>query len=101
MRYDKFLFLLLFLSVSVKTVMGQGFNPAKNDSALVIRELNAFLVAFRNLDFDQFKNYFADDVSVFFPPSAGVASRVDGKHKVLEVFKSFFDRARKDRTAPP
>jgi len=79
-------------------------NVASNgnaDSVAVVNQLNGFIKAFEYLDFEQFKTYFADDVTVFFPPSAMVAGRIDGKDNVMKVFKSFFERVKLTKKTAP
>jgi len=68
-------------------------------------ELNAaiegFLVAFRNLDWEPFRASFAEDATVFFPQTAGVVERADGKGQIEEVFSRVFERARAQKAEPP
>ena len=53
----------------------------------------AFLIAFDSLQWDEFRNYFADDATVFFPFS-DVPSRVSGRSEIESVFRRFFDQVR-------
>ena len=78
-----------------------GISQKTNDSILVNNELNEFVESFKNLDFDNFQAFFADDVTVFFPPSVMISQRINGKEKVMGVFKTFFDKVKKNKTSPP
>lgn len=53
----------------------------------------AFLIAFDSLRWDEFRQYFADDATVFFPFS-DVPSRVNGRIETEAVFRRFFDQVR-------
>ena len=73
----------------------------KADSIAVTTQLSKFVRAFENLDFDQFQSFFADNVTVFFPPSAMVSARVDGKGKTMAVFKAFLKHVKEKKLSPP
>lgn len=53
----------------------------------------AFLTAFDSLQWDEFRKYFADDATVFFP-FAEVPARVSGRNDVESAFRRFFDQVR-------
>jgi len=77
---------------------------SKNDTADSLKvgaTLTQFVTAFKNLDMPEFSSFFADDVTVFFPPSAKTPARVNGKKKVMDVFKSFFEKVRASKPRPP
>jgi len=77
---------------------------SKNDTAdslKVVATLTEFVTAFKNLDMPYFSSFFADDVTVFFPPSAKAPARVNGKKKIMDVFKSFFEKVRASKPGPP
>lgn len=57
----------------------------------------AFLRAFDRLEWDQFRSYFADDMTMFFP-FAQTPSRVDGREAIEKVFDAFF-RAKRQQLA--
>jgi len=89
----------LFMALSASSQrVGQNRNI---DSVAVSNQLNKFVRAFENLDFEQFQSFFADNVTVFFPPSAMVSARVDGKEKAMAVFKAFFQRVKEKKSTPP
>lgn len=57
----------------------------------------AFLLAFDRLEWDPFRSYFADDMTMFFP-FAQTPARVDGREAIEKVFETFF-RARRQQLA--
>jgi len=57
----------------------------------------AFLRAFDRLEWEPFRSYFADDMTMFFP-FAQTPARVDGRAAVEKVFESFF-RAKRQQLA--
>lgn len=98
----KFITLFLVLFVIYQNTTAQTVSTSFNaDSISAVNTVNKFLEAFRNLEFEKFRNYFAEDVTVFFPPSAKVAARVEGKANVESVFKTFFDKVRTQKSTPP
>ena len=49
----------------------------------------AFLRAFNQLEWDRFRSFLADDMTMFFP-FAQTQARVDGREAVEKVFEGFF-----------
>jgi len=89
----------LFITISTSS---QAVAQNRNADSIVVRnQLNKFVKAFENLDFDQFQAFFADNVTIFFPPSAMVSGRIDGKEKSMAVFKAFFQRVKEKKSSPP
>lgn len=77
-------------------------NPAPRpaataDSASAHRAAEGFLAAFDSLQWEAFRAYFADDVTMFFP-FAQVPTRADGRQAVEDVFSRFFQAQREART---
>lgn len=73
---------------------------ADSDSPDVQKAVDAFIEAFNNLDWENFRLSFADDATVFFPfPQA--PRRANGRAEVEAVFKPFFDAGRKQKPNPP
>ena len=62
--------------------------------------MRGFLVAFENLEWDAFANYFAEDATAFFPAPEAPA-RFDGKAAIEGQFRRVFDAIRKDSTTGP
>ena len=98
-RHTFILSFCLFITLSAfSTAVAQNSNA---DSIAVNNQLSKFVKAFENLDFDQFQSFFADNVTVFFPPSAMLSGRIDGKEKSMAVFKAFFQRVKEKKSSPP
>ena len=73
-------------------------NPQK-DIERVIRD---FLLAFGNRDYAVFVPYFAEDATVFFPPSmAAPLGRVQGRSEIERTFKAIFDAYPPRSNRPP
>ena len=71
-------------------------DPAEKD----VREpLGKFIVAFDNLDWEQFRSFFADDATVFYP--RGIARMAAGRADLDENFRRVFDGIRGMQTHPP
>lgn len=66
------------------------------DSAGAHEAAEGFLAAFDSLQFDTFRGYFADDITMFFP-FPQFPARVSGKQAVEEVFGDFMAAAREGR----
>lgn len=59
-----------------------------------------FLQAFKSMDQSRFDQFFAPDVTMFFPDGPFPEKRVDGREAVLAAFHEFFGLAKKrGRTA--
>jgi hypothetical protein len=101
--FSPLLILIGLLIIDTDQVLAHRPNPSNHnsDALAVQRAATNFLSAFINLDWDKFRSSFADDATVFFPPSATTPRRVEGKTQIEAVFKSVFDRARKQRPGPP
>jgi ketosteroid isomerase-like protein len=76
-------------------VLGQ---PA-SDEVAVRTTLDRFLVAFENLQWDAFRNSFADDATVFYPRA--MAQRAEGRGQFEAGFKKVFEQIRGNQTKPP
>jgi ketosteroid isomerase-like protein len=97
--------------LTVSTVDGQQAAPASRaaasaaDSAEAYRAAVGFLAAFDSLQWEPFRAYFADDVTMFFP-FPDTPRRADGRDSVEARFRQFFDAglaawARSGRQGPP
>lgn len=80
---------------------GGAVNPAPRpasaaDSVSAHRAAEGFLAAFDSLQWEEFRAYFADDVTMFFP-FAQVPDRADGRQAVEAVFSRFFQAQREAR----
>jgi ketosteroid isomerase-like protein len=65
---------------------------ASADSAGAHHAATAFLAAFDSLQWEPFRAYFADDVTMFFP-FPDTPARADGRQAVEARFRTFFDDA--------
>ena len=101
MRSMKTATLLLFLASCVALVLfaptvslcqSPPASAAKPDS--VEQTVSRFLVAFANRDVPAFSEFFAEDATMFFPPSAtGAPSlRVQGKTEITRAFAELYAR---------
>jgi len=72
---------------------------AENANDEVRRTLTAFLTAFDNLDWEAFRNCFADDATVYFPSQR--ANRATGRAEIETTFRQVFERIRATKSAPP
>ena len=73
-------------------------SSAHDDQRDVRAAVNAVVSGLEHLDADATVAPFADDATVFFPDSAGVPERVEGKAAIRAVFQRFFDQLRKGGT---
>ena len=66
------------------------------DSVAVHAAAHGFLAAFDSLQFEPFRNYFADDITMFFP-FPQFPARINGKQEVGDVFGQFMSAQREGR----
>lgn len=79
----------------------QSKTPKANpDSPAVQKAADDWIVAFNNLEWENFRNSFSDDATVFFP-FIQAPRRATGRAEVEALFKQFFDALRKRKPAPP
>lgn len=80
----------------------QGTVATAPDSVGAARAASGFLAAFDSLQWEPFRAYFADDVTMFFP-FPQVPKRLDGRAAVERVFSQFFSgqRASRERDGRP
>lgn len=67
----------------------------------VRQTIDHFVKVFTHLEWDAFIACFADDATVFFPPSAGIVGRATGRAEVASGFRKVFDNFRSGRSGPP
>ncbi|MFT3935919.1 MAG: nuclear transport factor 2 family protein [Chitinophagaceae bacterium] len=97
-----FLALAIVLANAITTyAQDQIADRQKADSIKVLETTNNFLAAFRNLEWDKFTEYFADDATAFFPPSARHPYRTNNKSEIMSIFKIVFENAHKRRSSAP
>jgi ketosteroid isomerase-like protein len=102
---------LAALILTVSAAGGQRSAPASRAAASAADSAGAhaaavgFLAAFDSLQWEPFRAYFADDVTMFFP-FPDTPRRADGRDSVEARFRRFFDAGlaawtRSGRTGPP
>jgi len=92
---------IILAQTIVTSGQNQSVNREQQDSVKVLETTYNFLNAFRNLEWDRFTEYFADDATAFFPPSAKHAQRANSKLEIVNIFKIVFENAHKRRTSAP
>lgn len=92
--------ILLLVAVADAQTRARG-GRAASDSRDVENTARQFIASFVNLDWNRFRGFFATDATAFFPPSAQFPRRADGKAEIEKVFKTVFERARKQKASPP
>ena len=85
---------LLMMLASVSTSA-----ETKAKDAEVRETLSKFVQAFDNLDWSRFRDFFADDATVFYPRD--VPSRATGRQEIEAQFQRVFEQIRGNRTKPP
>ncbi len=73
----------------------------ESDSIEVSKTMTDFLQAFSNLQWNNFTHFFSDDATAFFPPSAKYPFRANNKEELEKIFKPFFEKVKKQKSAPP
>ena len=73
-------------------------SSSRDDQRDVRAAVDAVVHGLEHLDADAAIAPFADDATVFFPDSAGVPARVEGKAAIRDVFQRFFADVRKGGT---
>ncbi|HEX4438557.1 MAG TPA: nuclear transport factor 2 family protein [Thermoanaerobaculia bacterium] len=93
-------FVVLLLVAVLAPAGARAADPGEAD---VRRALDGFIDALNNLRWDDFRAWFADDVTLFNPEIPEVASLglVDGREAVEKSFRRVFDEARKHASGPP
>ena len=99
--HQPILTLAIILTQAIVTSGQSPVNREQQDSIKVLETTHNFLTAFRNLEWDRFTEYFADDATAFFPPSAKHAHRTNNKGEIIGIFKVVFENARKRRMSAP
>jgi ketosteroid isomerase-like protein len=96
------LFSLSAVIVSVFLVQRTDGQSIKlNSKEMQVRKsAQEFLAAFDSLNWQLFRSFFAADATVFFPPSANIPMRVEGKTAIEKVFENVFANARKQSSGP-
>lgn len=91
---------VVLLGLPTPHAAGQQPGGQAADSAAVAQTLERFVRAFNDLEWESFREHFADDVSVFFPLRSS-RMRADGRAEVERVFGELFRSARSSGSRPP
>ena len=86
----------------VPAVLPRSATGTQDQRAAIERMMREFLVHFSNRDVAAFGPYFAEDATVFFPPSAfgPPSGRVEGRASIAEGFRRLYERVGRERAAP-
>ena len=90
-----FALLLAFLPLAAMAQRG----PEEQKRVEVQTTLSEFIAAFDNLDWEKFRNAFADDATVFYPRE--FPRRAVGRAEFEKTFKRVFEQIRAGRSTPP
>jgi ketosteroid isomerase-like protein len=89
----------MLLLASFALPVSAGAHSRQSDELGVRKILSGFIAAFDNLDWGQFRGFFADDATVFFPRD--FPHRADGRKEFERTFQQVFERIRAGRTKGP
>ena len=96
------LFIIIFsVSFSVYGQVQKHQSDPGSDSIAVVQTIHEFVDAFSILNWQKFTEFFSDDATAFFPPSAKSPFRANNKVEIENIFKRVFENARKQKSAPP
>jgi ketosteroid isomerase-like protein len=91
---------LILAVVTAVTSAGYGIASAENKMDEVELVAASFIDAFNDLDWERFRQFFAEDATVFFP-FADTPRRASGKIEIEARFEEFFNEARQGKDGPP
>ena len=80
-------------------VFGQVKVPSRNAEIEARQTLSNFIQAFDNLDWEKFRNTFAEDATVFYPRE--FPHRANGRAEIEANFRHVFQQIRGQATKPP
>jgi ketosteroid isomerase-like protein len=96
----KKLFVLLWLLLLF--VPSRSLAEKRSEATLreeVRKTLSDFITAFENLDWERFRNAFADDATVFYPRE--FPDRANGRSEIERQFKKVFEQIRARKATAP
>jgi ketosteroid isomerase-like protein len=90
-------------ALAVCLIAGSARAAEASDEADVRRALAAWVDALNNLRWDDFRVWFAEDVTLFNPeiPEAVSLDRIEGREAVERSFRAVFGAARRGASGPP
>ena len=80
-------------------ISGQVTVPSPNADTEVRQTLSNFIQAFDNLDWEKFRDAFAEDATVFYPRE--FPHRANGRAEIEANFRHVFEQIRGQATKPP
>jgi ketosteroid isomerase-like protein len=83
----------MFHMIAALVALAVGIAPLPQHASTPEAAAASFLDAFRRMDQAQFDEFFAPDVTMFFPDGPFPEGRVDGRDAVLSAFHNFFKLA--------
>ena len=89
---------LVLLTLIPQLLMSQ-VRPAEGAETEIHTFLSEFITAFDNLDWERFRNAFADEATVFYPRT--MANRANGRAEFEQHFKKVFEQIRAGRSKGP
>jgi ketosteroid isomerase-like protein len=89
----------LILLLLATPLLTSQVRPAEETQAEIRSFLAEFVTAFDNLDWEKFRNAFADDATVFYPRDK--ANRATGRIEFEQHFKQVFEQIRAGRSKGP
>ena len=79
--------------------IAQSRKSINDDSLQVYQKMTSFVNDFNNLNWESFRENFAEDITVFL--DGDTTTLVQGKKGVEKLFKSLFDAVRSKKKGPP
>ena len=94
---------IMLLVLAVACFICEPVSANKDSQKEVKQAFESFIRAFNNLEWDAFRNTFADDITIFNPdiPEASGLGRLDGRQQVEASFKSVFAATLQQASGPP
>ena len=90
---------ILVVLLGSSLVFGQVKVPSRNAEIEARQTLSNFIQAFDNLDWEKFRNTFAEDATVFYPRE--FPHRANGRAEIEANFRHVFQQIRGQATKPP
>ena len=82
-----------------QAITAQSSKRINNDSLQVSQKMLSFVNDFNNLNWEPFRENFAEDITVFL--DGDTTTLVQGRKGVEKLFKSLFDAVRSQKKGPP
>jgi len=98
---SRLLLIPIFWSLLTSTALAQQHGSASEEE-VVQKTITDFIDAFNNLEWERFRQYFADDATVFNPaiPEVTDLHRLYLREKIEAIFERVFDEAKRGKGPP-